>query len=226
MNTFKEGNEGIKKYEVHKFNANKSRLRDVCDTYWTGYMKAWRPWKPAEQMFPSASTITMYAEKCEDKDSANSPNWDAGLFLFPDDDTIYGNRPGKDCNKYLDLIAKIKDVSRDEVEVQGPTAGKPCVGITGKVFPLKDGYCIGDRVGLGADKVHGTGNPSLVACGNFALTDPRCKKTGYFDAEEQGNSFQCKCSTGDCVQPSNPTAQKWKIYHMEHAYSGDPPPQK
>ena len=73
------------------------------------------------------------------------------------------------------------------------------------------GYCAGTRVGVGSDKTHGIGNPSLQACAEATLTDSRCDGSGYFDAAGSGNSWQCKCAETNCL-PSNKVAGSFKIY--------------
>jgi len=80
------------------------------------------------------------------------------------------------------------------------------------VQEVKVGYCRSDRVGLGADLAHGTGNPSLKACAALARDDVRCSGDGYFDAVKIGGSFQCKCPMGKCIGATNPTSPGWKIY--------------
>ena len=67
-------------------------------------------------------------------------------------------------------------------------------------------------MGVGLDTVHGIGDESLAKCVEYVLTDARCDGTGYFDAEDDGDSYQCKCPTsGSCLANPQPH-DSWKIY--------------
>ena len=73
-------------------------------------------------------------------------------------------------------------------------------------------YCSGERHGLGSNPKSGKGVESLAKCAEYSLSDSACDGTGYFDAIDHGNSYQCKCpENGACLKNtgSNPD---WNIY--------------
>ena len=82
---------------------------------------------------------------------------------------------------------------------------------------IQEGYCIGNRVGLGLDTIHGSQNPSLQDCAENALYDTRCDGSGYFDAIHTGGVWQCKCVTDSCVpRDSTEFSTGWIVYKAQY----------
>lgn len=209
IGTFKDGNSKIRYFPDRRF-AEKG-LEKLCNKYWTGYLKAFTPWTPGSVMFPDANRIGVYGDMCQSRDFHKGKWWQSGSFLFPDQDEN-GNKWIEDCSMYIDLVAETNSVTADDVISDEK---KDCKAKTGNPVKIKDGYCHTTRVGLGKDTVHGQGNPSLVACGEAALSDDRCSGDGYFDASQTGSTFQCKCPMGTCMGSTNPQAHSWAIYKEE-----------
>lgn len=209
---FKEGNQKMKWGPKHRFK--KDGLDRLCNKYWTGYLKAWTPWHAHTMMFPDPQKIADYGNDCESRDwHRHTTEWfyRQGKFLFPDVGET-GNTWIKDCGKFFDLVAEANEEPPEDMVIENP---KKCTHPSGKAVKVKDGYCHSLRVGLGTDEVHGKGNPSLDVCANLAKSDDRCSGDGYFDAEKFGDTFQCKCPRGTCIETTNPRAGHWAIYQYE-----------
>ena len=73
-------------------------------------------------------------------------------------------------------------------------------------------YCVGNRVGLGSDKVHGKRVPSKEQCALLASEDLRCDGSRFFDYGTRHK--QCKCpTTNNCG--SGKKSIKWTIYRYD-----------
>lgn len=84
-----------------------------------------------------------------------------------------------------------------------------------QIKPLGN-HCSGIRHGLGSDTADGIGVESLPKCAEYALSDPRCDGTGFFDAREKAGSYQCKCpENGAClIDPGS--SRNWSIYQATY----------
>ena len=73
-------------------------------------------------------------------------------------------------------------------------------------------YCSGERHGLGSNPNSGQGVESLAKCAEYSLSDSACDGTGYFDAIDHGNSYQCKCPKNGACLTNTRSKPDWNIY--------------
>ena len=76
-------------------------------------------------------------------------------------------------------------------------------------------YCSGNRPGLGINTIAGQNAGSLTDCAQYALADPRCDGSGYFDASTYGQkagAYQCRCPSNGACLSNEGNDINWNIY--------------